>query len=493
MKEDDKKGRESEEENFQREFGGSLPLHGEWLSHVNETGPSKNIISSWFIDILDAIYDGILIADANTIVRYVNPEYTRITGVKPEQIIGRPLREVRPGAILPDVIRTGIPRAGVFRREGEIEYVVDMAPIYRDGKIVGGVSVLKDITEVRRLSSELKKFVKRTNQLHSFVRHVFQARYTFDDIIAVSEEMKKVVSLAKRIALGDSDVLITGESGTGKELFAQAIHNGSNRSSGPFIAFSCASLSASLVESELFGYADGAFTGARKGGKAGFFEIADGGTVFIDEVAELSKEVQAKLLRVLQERRVRRVGEAEEVEVNIRIIIATNRDLEKMVKEGKFREDLYYRLNVVNLHLPPLRSRQEDIKPLAEHFFHQCTRRLGRSHTVSPKIYEIFEKYHWPGNVRELINTVEYTVNMADTDFIGPEHLPKRFHDLSLPLYESTLKQTVRETEKKIILNKLNRLGWSVSAKKQIAKEMGISLSSLYAKLKSYGIKKEKS
>ncbi|MCX7634441.1 MAG: sigma 54-interacting transcriptional regulator [Syntrophales bacterium] len=440
------------------------------------------------MDILDAIYDGILIADASTIVRYVNPEYTRITGVKPEQIIGRPLREVRPGAILPEVIRTGMPRAGVFRREGEIEYVVDMAPIFRDGQIVGGVSVLKDITEVRRLSSELKKFVNKTNQLHSFVRHVFQARYKFEDIIAVSGEMKKVLSLAKRIALGDSDVLLTGESGTGKELLAQAIHNGSNRASGPFITFNCASLSASLVESELFGYADGAFTGARKGGKAGFFEIADGGTVFIDEVAELSKEVQAKLLRILQERRVRRVGDAEEVAVNIRIIIATHQDLEKMVNEGQFREDLYYRLNVVNLHLPPLRARYEDIRPMAEYFFQLWARRLGRSLTVSPRIYDIFEGYQWPGNVRELINAVEYTVNMADTDFIGPEHLPKRLHDLSSPSDGVTLKQSVKETEKRVILSKLNRLGWSVSAKKQIAKEMGLSLSTLYAKIKAYGI-----
>lgn len=462
-----------------------------------EDGPkariSAGLIAPWCTDILDAIYDGVLVTDAATVVLYVNPEYTRITGVQPAEIIGRPLREVRPGAILPEVIRTGIPRAGVFRREGEIEYVVDMAPIVVNGEIVGGVSVLKDITEVQRLSRELRKFVGRTDRLHSLVRRAFPARFTFADIIAASGVMESLIGLAKRVALGDSDVLITGESGTGKELFAQAIHNASSRASGPFIPFSCASLSASLVESELFGYADGAFTGGRRGGKVGFFEIADGGTVFIDEVAELGREIQAKLLRTLQERRVRRVGETEEVDVHVRVIAATNRDLEAMVKEGTFREDLYYRLNVVHLHLPPLRARREDVPPLAQSFFRRCARRLGRPVAVRPEVYHLFLRYHWPGNVRELMNVVEYALNMAETEEITPDHLPKKFHALApLPPAEGTLRQILRDAERKAILSRLNALGWSLSEKKRIAREMGMSLSTLYAKIKSYGIGKDR-
>lgn len=450
--------------------------------------PPPGMSAEWFSNILDAIYDGVLVADASAIVRYVNPEYTRITGVKWEQIVGRPLIEVRPGAILPEVIRTGIARAGVFRREGEIEYVVDMAPIVSGGVIVGGVSIVKDITEVQHLSRKLKQFVSSTNQLNSIVRHTFRARFTFNDIIGVSDDIKRVITFARRIARGDNDVMITGESGTGKEVFAQAIHNDSKRSSGPFIAFSCAALSPMLVESELFGYADGAFTGAHKGGKIGFFEIAEDGTVFLDEVAELSMEMQAKLLRALQERRIRRIGSTEEIAVNVRIIAATNRDIEQMLKTGHFREDLYYRLNVVNIHLPSLRNRVEDIRLLADHFLEHCGKRLSRTLAFSTEVYEAFYRHHWPGNVRELMNAVEYASNMAETDLILPEHLPKVFQGRAAIPSGATLNQILQEVEKRIILSKLNSYGQSLPAKRRIARELGLSQSTLYAKIKSLGI-----
>jgi len=446
------------------------------------------MLARWGTNILDAIYDGILVIDTATIVRYVNPEYTRITGVTPEQIVGRPLRSVRPGAILPDVVRTGVPRAGVFRREGAIEYVVDMAPITSGRAIVGGVSVLKDITEVRRLSQELRKYVSRANRLHSIVRRAFPVRFTFDDIIGVSDEMRKVIAFARRTARRDNDVLITGESGTGKEVFAQAIHSSGRRSSGPFIAFNCAALSPAIVESELFGYADGAFTGARKGGKVGFFEIADGGTVFLDEVAELSMEMQAKLLRTLQERRIRRVGETEEIAVDVRIIASTNRILEERVRTGHFREDLYYRLNVVNVHLPPLRDRVPDIRLLADRFLMKCGGNVNRTLVFSPEAYDAFFRHQWPGNVRELMNAVEYASNMAEQDLILPEHLPKVFHGLATVPGDKTLEQILGEVERRTILAKLNNEGWTLPAKKRIARELGLSLSTLYAKIKALDI-----
>ncbi len=438
--------------------------------------------------ILDAIYDGILIADGSAVVRYVNPEYTRITGVKPEEIIGRPLLEVRPGAILPEVIRTGVPRAGVFRRVGEIEYVVDMAPIVIQGEIVGGVSVLKDITEVQRLSQELRKYVSRADRLHTIVRDAFRARFTFEDIVGKSDAIRSATVFARRIAASDSDVLITGESGTGKEVFAQAIHNASGRAANPFIAFSCAALSPSLIESELFGYSEGAFTGARRGGKVGFFEIADSGTVLLDEIAELGVEMQAKLLRTLQERRIRRIGETEETPVDVRIIAATNRDLEQRVRDGLFREDLYYRLNVVNIHLPPLRARQTDISPLADHFLERCRARLGRNLFFSAAARETLKRHNWPGNVRELKNAVEHAASMADSEIIEPKHLPRVLQRQIPDTPGVTLKQILREMERQTLVERLNQKGWTLAAKRQVARDLGLSISTLYSKMKLLGI-----
>ncbi len=438
--------------------------------------------------ILDAIYDGILVADASAVVRYVNPEYTRITGVNHEEIVGRPLAEVRPGAILPEVIRSGVPRAGVFRRVGAIEYVVDMAPIIIAGRIVGGVSVLKDLTEVQRLSQELRKYVNRVNRLHTIVRDSFRARFTFEDIVGESDAIHAAVAFARRIARVESDVLITGESGTGKEVFAQAIHNASSRAAAPFIAFNCAALSPSLIESELFGYGEGAFTGARRSGKVGFFEIADGGTVLLDEIAELSVEMQAKLLRTIQERRIRRIGETEEIPVDVRIIAATNRDLEQRVREGRFREDLYYRINVVNIHLPPLLARKSDVRPLADHFLGRCRARLGRNLSFSDAAYEALLNHDWPGNVRELQNAVEHAASLADSEIIEPEHLPRVLQKRVTGRCRGNLRQLLREVERQTIIERLNHHGRTVAAKKRVARELGLSLSTLYSKMKLLGI-----
>lgn len=453
---------------------------------------SPGKIALWYSSILQSIFDGILVVDENAIVRFINPEYTRITGVRPEQIVGRPLIEVRPGAILPEVVRTGISRAGVFRREGNIEYVVDMAPIIIDKKIVGGVSVLKDITEVKRLSKELKRFVHTTNRLKAIVQAAFQARFNFRDIVGTSEGIRKAVSFAKKVAHGDNDILITGESGTGKEIFAQAIHNESGRASGPFVAFSCAALSSTLIESELFGYSEGAFTGARKGGKMGLFEVADGGTVFLDEIAEISLDMQVKLLRVLQERFIRRVGETEEIPVNIRIIAATNRDLKQLMNQGQFREDLFYRLNVVNINIPPLRQRIPDIKPLADYFLQRCGKRMNTSLGFHPGIYDVFARHTWPGNVRELINAVEYAVNMAESDTISEEHLPESVRSVKEVTAELTMEKILCELERRTIIERLNAHGRSVEAKKRIAQELGISLATLYSRINALRIENER-
>ncbi|GMA98496.1 sigma 54-interacting transcriptional regulator [Pelosinus sp. IPA-1] len=453
----------------------------------------KNVLSSpesaekWYIQILNSINNGILVTDEQLVVRYINSEYTRITNVKEDEIIGFHLLKVRPGALLPQVVTTGKPLLGQYRREGEVEYIVDMAPIIVEGNIVGGVSVVKDITEVRRLSEEVKKIAKKTGRLKTMVDRIYKAKYTFDDIIGNSIPMNEAIRVAKRAAQGEADILITGESGTGKELFAQAIHNASNRQMGPFVALNCAAIAPSLIESELFGYEEGAFTGAKKGGRIGLFEIASGGTIFLDEIAELSLEVQAKLLRVLQERSIRRIGETSEVSIDIRVMAATNKDLYRMVQEGKFRADVYYRLNVLNVHLPPLKERGFDITLLANNFFQFYFRKIGKSFEVDKKVMEVLLQYSWSGNVRELRNVIEYAVNMCDeNDIITILHLPKWFKidDERQRIPTSSLAEMVQDFERRTIKNAIQHYGSSVEAKQRIAKELGISVATLYNKIK---------
>lgn len=463
------------------------------IDNLKDVLESQESTIKWLLSILDSINSGVMIIDDAFIVRYLNPEYTRITGVSREQIIGRPLREVRPGARLPDVVRSGKPLSGVFRREGDIEYVVDLAPIVLDGKIKGGIGVFKDITEVERLSKELQRILRQTDRLKSIVHHAYQARYTFDDIIGTSDGIRKVIELARRFARGGNDILITGESGTGKEVLAQAIHNAGDRATGPFVTVNCAALSPSLLESELFGYIEGAFTGARKGGKVGLFEIADGGTIFLDEIAELTPEMQGRCLRVLQERTIRRVGDTQETRLDVHVITATNRDLSRMAEENAFRQDLYYRLWVLNIHIPPLRERNIDIRVLADHFLAQCGRKIMRRLEFAPEIYERFSKYGWPGNVRELIHTVEFATQMADDSVIAPHHLPGSLNPESIPdrLQTGKLSELVRDFERKVITGRLKYYGKSMEAKKSIARDLGISKATLYNKLKGLNIKEK--
>jgi len=446
---------------------------------------------TWCFSILDSIYDGILVADESAVVRYVNPEYTRITGVERDEIVGRPLLDVRPGAILPQVIQTGRSREGVFRREGNIEYVVDMAPIIIDGRIVGGVSVLKDITEVQSLSSELKKFKNRADRLKSAVHLAYGAKYTFDDILGVSDSIRQTVNLAKRMSTAENHLLITGESGTGKEVFAHAIHNAGRRCRGPFVPVSCAALPSMLIESELFGYGDGAFTGARKGGKVGLFEVADGGTIFLDEIAELPVDMQSKLLRVLQEKTIRRIGETAEYWIDIRVVAATSRDLPSMVAERRFREDLFYRLNAMSVHLPPLRERGEDIRIIADITLKRWSDRTKKDLAFSPEVYNRLSNYRWPGNVRELIHAVEFAANMSEGSMIHAYGLPKALQAETASQDEptGTLADILGDVERRVIESRLKLYGSDLSAKKKVANGLGISLATLYNKMKSLGIK----
>jgi transcriptional regulator with PAS, ATPase and Fis domain len=335
--------------------------------------------------------------------------------------------------------------------------------------------------------------------LESAASYPWQRRYTFADIVGRSQAIMRCKEQAAQIAAGMSTVLIWGETGTGKELFAQSIHSASPRRGGPFVAVNCGALPASLVESHLFGYEEGAFTGARKGGQAGLFEQADGGTLLLDEVGEMDYELQAKLLRVLQEREVVRIGGKKPVPVDVRIIASTNKDLLRLVADRKFRDDLFYRLNVVDLKIPPLRERVEDIMYLARYFVRRFNQMFGSPvRRVGEEAARYLERYNWPGNVRELQNCVERTMNLCDREAIMPEHLPAVIREYSDKKYgpkpaarpemrqdRNSLDGAAREAEKRAIAEALRQAGRN---RRRAAESLGVSTVTLWRKMKRYGL-----
>ncbi|MEK5444685.1 sigma 54-interacting transcriptional regulator [Fredinandcohnia sp. FSL W7-1320] len=325
---------------------------------------------------------------------------------------------------------------------------------------------------------------------------------TFNDIIGESPKIKEIKSLIAHVADGNSTILITGESGTGKEMFARAIHQASSRASKPFISINCGAIPETLIESELFGYEKGAFTGAHAKGRVGKFELADQGTIFLDEVGTMPLYLQIKLLRVLQTREIDKIGGKETIPVDVRIVAATNSNLEKMVEEGEFREDLYYRLNVIPIKLPPLRDRSEDIIHLSHFFIARYSEMLGRNITyISHEAEQTLLSHQWPGNIRELENAIEFAINLAghEETILSEKHLPSSIknntsrtnvtqHASNQDLQITQLAISIDEYEKNQILHLLNNIGSSTTAKKRIAKQLGMSLATLYRKIKHYGI-----
>lgn len=331
----------------------------------------------------------------------INRAYTRMTGLTEEDVIGKPAEiDISEGESMHmQVLKTRRPVRGVRMKVGpnKKDVIVNVAPIIVDGKLKGSVGVIHDVSEIQTLTNEL-------NRARQIIR-TLEAKYSFDDIIGGSEEMKVAIEQAKLGAKTPATILLRGESGTGKELFAHAIHNASDRKFNKFIRVNCAAISESLLESELFGYEEGAFSGARRGGKRGYFEEANNGSIFLDEIGELSAHMQAKLLRVLQEKEIVRVGGTKPIPINVRIIAATNVNLEKAMADGDFREDLYYRLNRYPISIPPLRLRKEDIPAICNYLIGKINQDYGRNvEGISEEAMDVFLRYQWPGNVRELEN-----------------------------------------------------------------------------------------
>lgn len=315
-----------------------------------------------------------------------------------------------------------------------------------------------------------------------------QAIYTFDKIIGIDKDFIKIIESAKKISNSRSTILITGESGTGKEIFAQAIHNYSNRRDMHFVAVNCGAIPANLIESELFGYEEGAFTGAKKGGNAGKFEVADGGSIFLDEIGEMPLEMQVRLLRVIEEGVLNRIGSSKQIPINFRIIAATNKDLRKEVDRGNFRKDLFYRLNVLPINIPPLRNRKDDIPLLVDYYMDKISRKLNKNKgKISKSLMEKFLQYDWPGNIRELQNIIERIINTENM----PEEILHQ-HELSIITKKNPAKDSMRledmklETvEKNHILKVLKSYGGNISL---AANAMGIGRNTLYRKMKKYNI-----
>jgi len=432
--------------------------------------------------ILDSIADGVFTIDNDKNVTSFNKAAEKITGISKEYAVGKKCFDVFQASIcqtscaLEKTLKTGkeiinLP-INILNVEGKTVPISISTAILKDkkGEIIGGVETFRDLSSLEELRKEISK------------------QYTFEDIISKDHEIQKIFDILPDIAESDSTVLIQGASGSGKELFARAIHNLSHRRKGPYVVVNCGALPDTLLESELFGYVKGAFTDAKRD-KPGRFALAEGGTLFLDEVAELSTALQVKLLRVLQEKEYEPLGSTHPQKANVRIITATNQDLSQLLARGTFREDLYYRLNVVKIELPPLSERREDIPLLTDHFINKFNLKKGKKITgVSDQVLNMLMEYEFPGNVRELENIIEHAFVLCHGSQIEVEHLPKefvkKFKDERKSI--SIAKDRLKEAEISVIIDVLKKHGGNRS---KAAEELGIDKSTLWRKIKRLNIK----
>ena len=440
--------------------------------------------------ILDNAYEGIVVVDKEGYIREFNHAYEDFLGVKREEVLGKHVTDVIENTRMHKIVQTGKAEVGYVQQLKGHEIIASRIPLKEDDEIIGAVGkiLFQDIEELKSLAQRLEVLENRLNYYKSEVKRLQQAKYSFDNIITNNNKMNYLKKIAKKAADSNSTVLIQGESGTGKELFAHAIHKASHRKYGAFVRVNCAAIPEKLLEAELFGYDSGAFTGARKEGKPGRFELANGGTIFLDEIGSMPLEMQAKLLRVIQEKELERVGGTETIELDVRIIAATNQDLGQQVKSGKFREDLYYRLNVIRIQIPPLRKRMDDITLLAQSILAELREELNIDEKeLAPETIKKLKNYDWPGNVRELHNFIERAVNLASGQKILPDHLPsiinedKNINNRSV----GKLEEIVAQTERSAIINAIKKTGGN---RTEAAELLGIHRTSLYQKINKYNI-----
>ncbi len=445
------------------------------LMEENKTEEIKLLASELEI-VLNSVDKGIIAVNEEGIVLRCNENALQLFNCRREELIGKSIQDLIGDMNIASLIsgdKRVRNREFLYKKRGyQLRGVFDANPISIDSNNVGMVFIISKLTDLLNAINAITTATIVTS---------------FEDIIGESQILREVKERAARASASKSTVLIQGESGTGKELFARAIHHNSDRAKGPFIPINCAAIPEQLLESELFGYEEGAFTGARRGGREGKFLLATGGTIFLDEIGDMPLHLQGKLLRVLQEHMIEKIGGKDLIPIDIRIIAATNKELERSVQEGEFREDLFYRLNVIPLNIPPLRQRREDIAPLVRHMLEKCNRKLQKSiGEVDREVMALFMKYSWPGNVRELENTIEYAVNMSNSSNINKDCLPKRLvgsRSQGEPLILEAI-IPVKELERKEIQRALEF--YKEDNITAAAHALGLSRATLYRKIKEY-------
>ena len=443
------------------------------------------------IDIVETIVENafgwLVVVDKDGKIIYINKNYCDFLEVERDAVIGVHVSKVIENSRMHIVAATGKEEIADLQYIRGNYMIANRIPIVSNNLVVGafGTVFFRDTKEWMKMNSHVKSMLTK---IQSYIQDIDRSvKYSLDDLLGNSKQIHSLKEKVKMIAASDISVLIRGESGTGKELFAHSIHQLSNRSHQPFVKINCGAIPEHLLESELFGYEEGAFTGAKKGGKKGKFQLADGGTLFLDEIGDMPINMQVKLLRALQEGEVESVGSTEPVHVDVRIIAATNRPLEKMMEEKRFREDLFYRINVVPFTIPPLRERMEDVPILMDYFIKKITKKSGkRIMSIEEDVIERFNQYSWPGNIRELENVIEASIHLTNKEVIALESLPDYLKESSLfPVGKKKLKEIIEETERRILLQSLAKFN---NNKLEAAKALGISKSSLYEKLKKYEI-----
>ncbi|KTE93683.1 LOW QUALITY PROTEIN: PAS modulated Fis family sigma54 specific transcriptional regulator [Desulfitobacterium sp. LBE] len=440
--------------------------------------------------IIESVADGIVVGSADGMILRANSAYLQITGIQEKEFVGKNVRElINQGymnkSVTEMVFRTKSRVNVVDIRSGK-ELLMTGAPVFNEEKeVTRVVTIVRDISELTELKGKLEQAEDAKNRYLKELEH-FRSQNAFKKIITKNNDMQKKLDTAYHVARVDSTVLILGESGVGKELIAQLIHRASHRSEKPFIKINCGAIPANLLESEFFGYEAGSFTGALKEGKKGLFELADGGTLFLDEVGELPLEHQVKVLRAIQEKEILRVGGKKTIKLDIRIIAATNRDLEAMIREKAFREDLYYRLNVVPMTIPPLRQRKEDVIPIALELLARYNTAYGYQKWIHPEVMDCLLNYDWPGNIRELENTIERLVVTSMDDCITKDAMAeiKSIDVHPAPNGLTSLKAFLEKEENRLLEEAYRLMG----STRKAAAVLGISQSSMVKKMKKYGI-----
>ncbi|CAK7048728.1 sigma 54-interacting transcriptional regulator [uncultured Tissierella sp.] len=462
-----------------------LDTYKEFIRQFDDEIEASSLLNT----VMEATNDAIVYVNKDGYIEMLSNPYAEFLGVDREVAIGKHVREVIENTRMDIVIKTGIPEIAQVQEINGKNMIATRIPVFVNGNVVGAVGkvLFKDVDELNSLYMKINKIEKELNLYKDEFKKVNKANYALDSIISISKSMESLKELTKRAAKTNSNVLILGESGTGKELFAHAIHNNSRRIDAPFIRVNCGAIPYELLESELFGYEEGSFTGAKKGGKIGKFKAADGGTIFLDEIGDLPMNMQVKLLRVLQDKEIERIGCNYSEKIDIRVIAATNKDLEKMVSEDMFRLDLYYRLNVVSIKIPPLRERKEDITILSKYLVNKISKGENiKVDKISESTIEYLKNYDWPGNVRELENILERAINFLEEEtIIKPEHLPTKITGMTRNKQMKSLKSILEEVEKQSIIDSLIIANGN---KTLAANTLDISRTSLYEKISKYEI-----